>query len=259
MFILDTFFSFFILGVPGVLTYLFYKWIGDSTSRKQTNIELLAITSLLWVPTILIAILIFNLLRTFANISLNKLGIEYFQKFNVSHINSIDDLLSNINTFLFISVFTLIILISSFAVSLIAPYLYSSFINVINWIRSRKGYAKINPGISVWHKFFILKNSKQIKTDDGEFPIVVQISYLDDPERVLYGCLELLSTDGNQKKQFILGEEDEWTNFIKEFQEEIGEKIPFGSVFFEADSKLLVREIDQVELKRLLSEVNDNE
>lgn len=251
---MDAFFSFFILGIPGTLTYLLYKYTGDSSSSNRSNVELLAVTSLLWVPTVLLSIIIFNIVLRFTEAMLISMGIEYFRKYNIIHISNLNDLMDNINTFVFIGCFAIILVISSvIIVSIATPLISRYFTDFINLVRTKKGYAKITPGVSVWQLFFIANNDTR-KQINGETAMIVEISYLDDPEHVIYGCLKYTSADGNQKKFFYLAEEDEWTAFMENFKDSIGKPIPFTGTFFDVDTKITIREVDQDELNNMIKE-----
>jgi hypothetical protein len=210
------------------------------------------------VPTILIAILLFNLMYLITEMVLLTFEVEYFTKYNITYISSVADLIGNIFLFMFIFFFTVIMILSSLLVSLAAPRIYSIFISFINWVRSKKGYAKISPGVSVWHKFFILKNNNQIGNEKEEYPLVVQMYYLDNPSQSLFGCLKFIPADDKQKRQFIIDDQG-WTDFCTVFQEKTKIKVPISNVFFDAESKLVVKEINQVELDRIVSEVNKDE
>ncbi|UOQ86855.1 hypothetical protein [Gracilibacillus salinarum] len=254
---MDAFFSFFILGIPGVLTYLITKGLGTSTSNQQSNTELVAITSLLWIPTILVSILFFNILYFFTDLILTSFDITYFSTFDITYINSISTLKDNIDPFIFIFSFSIIMIISSIAVSIIAPSIYALFIGLINNIRLKKNHAKISPGISVWHKFFILKNEEQPSEANNEQSLLVQMYYLDVKTNPIYGSLTFIPADDKQKKQFIMEYEKEWTELIEELHH-IKEdfSVPISRTFFDADSRLVVNEIDRVQLDETIKEVN---
>ncbi|UOQ50453.1 hypothetical protein MUN88_10540 [Gracilibacillus caseinilyticus] len=254
---MDAFFSFFILGIPGVLTYLITKGLGTSTSNQQSNTELVAITSLLWIPTILVSILLFNLLYFFSDLILTATNIAYFSKFDITYINSISTLKDNIDPFIFIFFFSIIMIISSIAVSIIAPSIYSIFIHLVNNIRLKKKHAKISPGISVWHKFFILKNDEQPSEANNEQSLLVQMHYLDDKTNPIYGSLTFIPADDKQKKQFIIAYKNEWTELIEELHHIKGNfSVPISRTFFDADSRLVVNEIDRIKLDEIIEEVN---
>lgn len=253
---MDNFFSFYILGIPGVLTYLIYKTIGDSATQSRSQLELIAITSLLWVPTVFLSILLFNTLHFLTEAILINIDVNYFRQFNIMKIITIENLIKNINNFIFILLFTLTTLVSSIAVSSLAPKLNEILINIINNIRVKKGYAKIvKKGSSAWKLFFIMNKDHQKSTINNEYSIVVQLSYLDNPKKLIYGSLKFISNDEKQQ-QFIIENENEWTNFVKEYQTKTNEEIPFADVFVDARNKLVIREIDQVKLNRKMEELN---
>jgi hypothetical protein len=244
---LDAFFSFFILGIPGVLTYLLSKYIGNSSTSNRSNVELLAITSLLWVPTVLLSILIFNILLGLTEKFLITMGIEYFRKYDIIYISNINELMNNLNAFVFIGCFTMVLGVSSVILSAVTPILSNYLTAFINFVRVRKGYAKITPGSSVWQLFFIENNDTRQQIN-GESPLVVEISYLDAPNQVIYGCLKYYSADGSRKKHFHIEEEESWTNFLVGYEERTGKPIPYTGTFYDGDTKILIREINQMEL-----------
>lgn len=253
---MDAFFSFFILGIPGILTYLFYKYTGDSTSSNRSNVELLAVTSLMWVPTVLLSIIFFNILLKLTETILISMNIEYFRSYEIIHILNIKDLMNNLDKFVFVGCFAVILIISSIIISTAAPKLSDYLTDFINYVRVKKGYAKITPGVSVWQLFFIANNDSR-KEINGESPMIVEISYLDDPDHKIYGCLKQYSADGNHKKFFHLAEEEAWTTFFETFKGK-GESIPFTGTFVDGDTKLTIREIDQAKLNSIM-EGNTNE
>lgn len=244
---MDAFFSFFILGIPGVLTYMLSKYIGNSSSSNRSNVELLALTSLLWVPTVLLSILIFNILLRSIETILMWMDIEYFRKYDIIHISNLNDLMNNLNSFGFIGCFTMILGISSVIISAVSPTLANYLTDFINRVRVKKGYAKIKPGSSVWQLSFIEKNDTR-RQIDGESPLVVEISYLDDPDHVIYGCLEYYSADESHKNHFYIAEEESWTTFFEDYKERAGKPIPYTGTFFDGGTKIIIREINQSEL-----------
>ncbi|MFA1819608.1 hypothetical protein ACDX78_05315 [Virgibacillus oceani] len=235
------------------MTYLLYKYIGDSSTSNRSNVELLAVTSLLWVPTVLISIIIFNIAIKVTESALIVMDIGYFRKNNIVPISNLNDLIDNIEAFVFIGWFAIILVFSSFIVSTAIPILSEYVTDFINAVRVKKGNAKLTSGASVWQLFFVANNDTRQQIN-GESPMIVEISYLDDPGHVIYGSLKYYSADGNHKKFFYLAAEEEWTAFFEEFKDSKGKSIPYTGTFFDGDTKVTIREINQAELFSMMEE-----
>lgn len=138
--------------------------------------------------------------------------------------------MNNLNAFLFTGCFTIILGISSAIIPAATPKFTNYLTDFINYVKVGRGYAKITPGSSVW-QLFLIENNDTRQQINGESPLVVEISYLDDPNHAIYGCLKYYSADGRRKKHFHIDEEESWTTFLRGYEERTGKPIPYTGTF----------------------------
>ncbi|MEH7378981.1 hypothetical protein V7138_00655 [Bacillus sp. JJ1533] len=262
---MDNLFGFIVLGIPGILTYILMQKLGISNNEKKEQTELLALSAILWVPSVILSVVFFDLLYLLTDLFLKSVDIN-FSKLGINLVVNVKDLMKNIESFVFVFYFIITIVVSCFLVSFSSGYVYKYFLKFINSLRKRRNFAKLSDDTSAFHKFFSLHHSSQIANNDGEYPLVAEIYFIDAPNDKFYGSITYAPASSSSKFQLIIEETDSWEEFIKGFKELTeedglleGKTLPILRRFFDIEAKIVINEIDQSALYELIDSINNNQ
>lgn len=262
---MDNLFGFIVLGIPGILTYILMKKLGISNSEKKEQTELLALSAILWIPSIILSIVFFDLLYILTDSILKNFDINY-SRLGIKLVVNVKDLMKNIESFIFVFYFMITIFASCSIVSYSSGYVYKFFLKIINNLRKQRNYAKLSDDMSAFHKFFSLHHSSQIANNEGEYPLVAEIYSLEATNEKFYGSITYAPASSTSKFQIIIEEIDSWEEFIKGFNELTeanglleGKKLPILRRFLDIEAKIVINEIDQTALHELIGSLNNNQ
>lgn len=232
--------------LPGLLAYFWLRMFGVNPPTQPSGVEILAISALLWVPTVTLFILGFN---AFVYIT----GSSKY-----SYIATLDDIKIMSNDLLFLLCFYIVNIFTSFLVALIwSSILYKLMLKVVNCIRVNvRKLSKLDELTSVWDKFFIeiQKNDEEReergeneneedfnKNKKGGIPLIVEIYKLGEPDKKIVGSVIGASRPFEPERALILGARTEWEKF---FEENKGEQFEIRKTYVDLKSGLVVNELD---------------
>jgi hypothetical protein len=111
---LTNFLSTIIFTLPGILTFLWLKLLGVTSSKQQNN-ELLAISALLWVPIVSIIMIAYQVMARLSHFDVlaPKKNIPILKK-DWHYFNDMSDFKNLSNSYWFLLFFLLLSIILSF-------------------------------------------------------------------------------------------------------------------------------------------------
>lgn len=277
---MDEFIASLIFLLPGVLTYFWLQSFGVTPPTKHTTTEMTGITVLLWVPTSIFTIAIFDILYFFGDMILKVLNVSINIKF-ISTLKSLVDQSPNI-------IFLLLFIVLSIGSSCLVAYLWSIFVypwvlkSIINCVRSKRDIADLGKNTTVWDEFFIqfseskklveakefiesnkdIKSNVNIKTNKDESSVdtlekseeyfkanqlaqVVEVYKIGDQEKSsIFGSVKNSARPFEIDRAIILNEVDEWTEYLKNNRPSI------LKTYIDVKSGIIVNEFDQLDIEK---------
>ncbi|MCZ8520138.1 MULTISPECIES: DUF6338 family protein [Paenibacillus] len=178
---MDSFLGTLIFLLPGLMLYFWLQSFGINPVVKHTPTEFTAVSVLLWFPVSLSSVLVINLLYSCGWIT------------GYNTIWTTDDLKNASSGLGFIAGFLGLSVIISFLYGwLWANHLHTVFMDIINYVRTRRNIAKLSKSPSVWDELF-LNNDVQViemgRIDKADGPTITgcikKASRTFEPERYL--------------------------------------------------------------------------
>ncbi|MDX6157158.1 hypothetical protein SIA70_13690 [Bacillus subtilis] len=237
---MDNLISILIFSLPGLLAYFWIQMFGLNPSVKHSSGELVGLSALLWIPVSLINVGVMNVLADKGHFWI--------------HMNSVSDIKINSGDLLFLTFYTVITLFSSFCVSLLwSVFLYPTFLIIINKIRSFRKIVSLDVHASIWDTYFLNYEESRDKADENTYeggnneennksksepPLIVEIYYLSDPDKRMYGAVSNMSRPFEAERALILQEPDEWKIAYNTY------RYPVKRTYFDTKSGMVVNELE---------------
>jgi hypothetical protein len=184
-------------------------WIqlfGVTPTNKQENTEVLAISSLLWIPIVGVVLLVYQFFAWLSHLEELQpyIDIPLLQINWVLITNKVTDLtnLAKNIWFLLYYVFSSVI-ISYHVAKLIAGKGYNPLLGKINKIRKANGIAPLSRHTTVWDEMFL--------TNIGQ---IIEFSNLENPEQRYVGSLVKVPRAHEPDKNIVLEAVDHWSKVM---------------------------------------------
>jgi hypothetical protein len=219
---MEQFITTLVFVIPGLMAYYWLQNLGLSPSQKHNHFEMLAISTMLWVPTIILFIVFHNLL--------SATDIFYIHK-----LISLKSLNEEINSFLFIVYFIIVNTFFSFLISLLFVYSKKKINAFINLTRRKiLKLADFSDNTTIWEEVFNVYGAK-----------VVEVQKLDKPESILIGCLEMSSRALETDRSICLNDVDYFTKLVGKYKPAV------SRVLVDTKAGFLIKIFDMKEINRI--------
>ncbi|MCU1808170.1 hypothetical protein NVV31_22625 [Cytobacillus firmus] len=201
--------SLILFTIPGLLTYFWINLFGVTSTTKQNNKEVSAISILLWIPILCVVLIIYNFL------ALTTRWKEIHPNYNIPilkrdwrYIDSLVDLTALSSNIWFILFYLLLTIIISFYLGkVISKYGYKRIIDKVNDIRRNNNIAPLGLHSTVWDSIFL--------GNDGQI-----IEYRNQGESIK-GHLIKVPRSHEEKKAIGLEAVDHWGRVMEYYDVEI--------------------------------------
>lgn len=226
------FISVIIFSLPGLLTYFWIQLFGINPTAKHSPAEMIGLAALLWAPTALFTILVYNIgykifdaLFRWLSIDLTFLKLDY--------LYTLQDLNKMSHSLVFILLFISLCLCSSFLVAFIwSIHLYKKMLDLVNKIRIKRRVIKLSEDTSVWDSFFYkLEESK-------EEQIVVELYKIDKPDEKVCGAVVRMSRPFETDRSIIIDYTKGWDESHKYYNYKI------KNVYVDIKAGIVINELD---------------
>ncbi|WP_246041997.1 hypothetical protein [Robertmurraya kyonggiensis] len=196
--------SLIIFSLPGLITYFWLQMFGINPVVKHTTTEMVGLTALLWAPTTLFTVLVYDGLFLLLNLIFRALKVN-LSFLNLDLILSLKDLTYLSNNLLFLFYYLILSLIFSFTVAYIwSKYLYIRVLEIINKVRIQRKIIKLSEDPTVWESFFYRLEEQK------EAQLIVEIYKIDNPVEKICGPVIRMSRPFETEKSLIIDTSKGW-------------------------------------------------
>lgn len=194
---MEQFITTLVFVTPGLMAYYWLLKLGLSPAQKHNNFEMLSISTILWVPTILTMIIVHNLLASSKNFGL--IPIETLTDFTAYSLN-----------FSFMLYFLFSSLIFSLVISFLTVWLNKYLVKFVNQARKVLGLASFSKNSTVWEEFFNYYGSKVVK--------VQKIDKMNEEGQSLIGSLSSSSSVTETDRSICLDDTVFFTHLVSKYK-----------------------------------------
>lgn len=224
---MDNFLGTLVFLLPGVLAYFWLQAFGINPVQKHSPVEFSAVSALLWLPVSFITLTLYNYAY---NLSLLPTFLSY--------VGTIDDLKKVSGSFVFLSIFLLISIISSYLLCIIwAKWGYQVHRWLINKVRKWRGLATLSSSPTVWDEAFLNNNAQ-----------VVEVGKIDKPESAIIGCIKKVSRPFETERSLLLDDIEFFSKLVVEHE------IPVANVYIDTKSGTYIKVFDPEIIRESQSE-----
>lgn len=216
--------SLIIFTLPGLLAYFWVNLFGLTPTTKRDNSEVIAISALLWIPTVATILIIYQIMAGLSHVVHAPFDIWLMKRdwtILSSKITDINKLKDNI-WFLFYYVLSSLVVSFLLAVIIFAKG-YPLLLEYINKVRISRGVAPLSNQSTVWNQMF-LNNEGQI----------VEYSKGDGSESII-GCLVNVPRAHEPDKSIVLEAVDHWTNVMEYYE------VPIDNTFIDTITGAVIK------------------
>jgi hypothetical protein len=228
---MEQFVSIIVFSVPGLLVYFWIQAFGLNPTVKHNSTELIAISALFWVPTVLMSILTYNAGFLVIDWAIKVVGmnLSFLGLGLIKDLSGVEQYGTNLAFILF---FFILSLGYSYIVARIWSKVNEKLISIINDIRLKRKLSKLSDSTSVWDEFFFKLDSNK------EESLNVEVFKIGDSNKPLVGSVTRMSRPFEQERALVLEKVQEMAESHNYY------KYKTKRTYIDTKSGIVVSEID---------------
>lgn len=199
--------SLIIFTLPGLLAYFWINSFGLTPTTKREKSEIVAISALLWIPTVTIILVVYQCMASLSHIVHAPFDVWIIKKDWTILSNKITDINKLTNNIWFLLYYVLSSLVVSFLLAIIIfVKVYPLLLENVNKVRGRRGIAPLSNQSTVWNQTFLNNKGQIVEYRKGDGTVN------------LIGCLVNVPRAHEPDKGIVLEAVDHWTNVMEYFE-----------------------------------------
>ncbi|WP_394557350.1 DUF6338 family protein [Priestia aryabhattai] len=216
--------SLIIFTLPGLLAYFWINLFGLTPTTKRDSSEVIAISALLWIPTVATILIIYQIMAGLSHVIHAPFDVWIIKKDWTMLSSTITDINKLTDNIWFLLYYVLLSLVISFLLAiLVFTKGYPLLLGHINKVRKSRGVAPLSSQSTVWNEMF-LNNQGQI------------VEYIKGDGTVsLTGCLIRVPRAHEPDKSIVLEAVDHWTNVMDYYD------VPIDNTFIDTITGAVIK------------------
>ncbi|MBN2910783.1 hypothetical protein JQC72_14880 [Polycladomyces sp. WAk] len=227
---MDNFIATVVFSLPGLLAYFWLRMFGVNPPTQHTVIEMMGISALLWVPTVGLFIIVYD-------IGYFLLDKTILLNLGLRHLWRLEDIKTMSTNLIFLFYFIILNIIFSFAIAWIwSVYGQKGVLKIVNKVRIKRNVSKLSENTSTWDSFFLAIDEKE-KSSDGS-RLVVEVYKLGESEKEkIVGCIKNASRPFEPERALILDDPSGWKEAHDYF------RFPIKQTYIDLETGIVVNEL----------------